>query len=49
MRLNVTMALVGTRSLTKAGTPWIGVEIKAHVVLWHLTSDVHGDIYIFSF
>lgn len=49
MHLNVTMALVGMGSLAKAETPWIGVEITSHVVLWHLTSDIHRDIYIFSF
>lgn len=42
MHLNVTVLPTGRGgTLAKAGTPWVGMKIKAHVVLCHLTSESH--------
>ena len=38
-----------SENLAKAGTPWMGIKIKSHVVLWHLTSESHKYIHIISF
>lgn len=42
MHLNVTVLPTGRGgTLAEAGTPWVGMKIKAHVVFCHLTSESH--------
>ena len=50
MQLNVTVLPRGRGgTLAEAGTPWVGMKIKARVTLCHLTSESHRDINIFGF